>query len=313
MDKKFDVIVLGSAGGLSEDNLTAYLIGSKGSNDFLSVDAGSLFSGLQKANAMGSFAGIEVPDESPLSLEGWILQNHIKAYLVSHAHLDHIAGLIINSTDDLKKKILGCHTTIDYLRDHIFNWKIWPNFGNEGVPPHMNKYVYVRLTPAQEYVVPDTAITVTPFKVSHSVNYESTAFLIQSDGYYILFVGDTGSDPVEKSKYLELIWAHITPLIQSTKLRAIFLEASYPNDRPDDLLFGHLTPSWMIHELYQLACLVNPDQPQKALSDIPVVVTSIKPSLNKKCTKKQITEQLHQLNELSIKFIIPSQGERFEF
>ena len=313
MDKKFDIIVLGSSGSVNEDNLTAYLVAPKGSNDFLAVDAGRLFSGLKKANAKGSFDHIHVPEESSLSTEGWILQECVKAYLISHAHLDHVAGLIINSTDDCEKEILGFSRTIDYLRDHIFNWKIWPNFGDEGVAPHMNKYRYVRLEPGKEYPITATAIKVIPFTISHSVNYESAAFLIEADDHFILIIGDTSPDPIGRSEDIEFVWNQVTPLIKNHKLRAIFLETSYPDEQADEALHGHLTPYWMIHELGQLAKTVNPQHPDQALALIPIVVTSIKPALDKAFTKELVSKQLNELNKLSLKFIIPSQGELLQF
>lgn len=313
MATQFDVIVLGSAGGLSEDNLTAYLVAPHGGQRFLAVDAGTLFAGLHKARALGSLDTINVPADSPLSVEGWVLKEGIRAYLISHAHLDHIAGLIINSTDDSAKPIFRFPATLDYLRDYIFNWKIWPNFGNEGVAPLMNKYQYIRLQAGQIQTVPDTSLQVIPFKISHSTGYESTAFLLACAGQQLLFIGDTGCDPVEKSKNLHLIWQHIAPLIQQKTLRGIFMETSYPNGRPDELLYGHLTPAWMLHELQQLAQLVDAQHPQQALSGLPVVVTSIKPSLEKYCTRDRIQHELQTLNTLGIRFIIPTQGERLGF
>lgn len=313
MDNPFDIIVLGSAGGLSEDNLTAFLVAQSGSQRFLAVDAGSLFAGLKKAHAVGSLATISVPTDSPLSLEGWVLKEGIRAYLISHAHLDHIAGLIINSTDDSPKPIFGFPTTIDYLRDHIFNWKIWPNFGDEGVAPAMSKYRYVRLQPGQAQAVADTGLHVSAFIISHSCNYTSTAFLLENPPHQLLFIGDTGCDPVEKSQNLDLIWHHVAPLIRQRSLSAIFMETSYPNGRPDELLFGHLTPHWMIHELKQLARIVSAQQPEQALAGLPVVVTSIKPSLEKHSTRERIQRELEALNTLGIRFIIPTQGERLGF
>ena len=313
MDKKFDVIVLGSSGSVNEDNLTAYLVAPKGSNNFLAVDAGRLFSGLKKATAKGSFDHIHVPEDSSLSIEGWVLKECVKAYLISHAHLDHVAGLIINSTDDSEKEILGFSRTIDYLRDHIFNWKIWPNFGNEGVAPHMNKYHYVRLKPGHEYPITATAIKVIPFTISHSINYESTAFLIEANGYSVLFIGDTSPDPVGNGENIEFVWNQVTPLIKNHKLRAIFLETVYPDQQSGEVLHDHLTPYWMIHELGELARTVNPQHPDQALDLIPIVVTSVKPALDKSFSKELVSKQLNALNKLSLKFIIPTQGELLQF
>ena len=100
---KFKAIVLGSAGGLSENNLTSFLLSPINENNFIALDAETLNSGIKKAAERGSFSTIEVPEDSASSIEGWILQNHIKAYLITHAHLDRIAGLIINSPADSKK------------------------------------------------------------------------------------------------------------------------------------------------------------------------------------------------------------------
>ena len=58
-------------------------------------------------------------------------------------------GLVINSPDDESKDILGTAATIDAIRDHLFNWRIWPGFGNEGAGFNLKKYRYVRLAPGQ--------------------------------------------------------------------------------------------------------------------------------------------------------------------
>ncbi len=80
------------------------------------------------------------------------------------------------------------------------------------------------------------------------------------------------------------------------------------------MLYGHLTPKWMIHELSSLASLVNKKNPKSSLKDLPVVVTHIKPSIKKdRNTKEIIRKELEELNSLGVKFIIPSQGDRLEF
>ena len=312
---KFKAIVLGSAGGLSEDNLTSYLLSPINENNFIALDAGTIFYGIKKSIERGSFSEIEVPKDSVLSTEGWILRKHIKAYLISHAHLDHVSGLIINSAADSKKSILGIPKTIDYLRDHIFNWKIWPNFGSAGQGFHINQYKYVQLEPIKETKIEQTSMSVIPFVLSHgNDHYPSTAFLINSNGYYVLYFGDTGPDIVEKADNMKIVWAYVAPLIKEKKLRAIFLESSFPSSRPDNMLYGHLTPKWMIHELSSLSSLVNKENPKSSLKDLPVVVTHIKPSIRKdRNTKEIIRKELEELNSLGVKFIIPSQGDRLEF
>jgi len=310
---QFVTIVLGAAGGVHEANLTAYLLAPIGERRFIALDAGTVLSGLQVAIKMGSFADIQVPPTSPLTLEGWILHEHIKAYVLSHAHLDHISGLILNAPDDSPKPILGLDATIDTLRDHVFNWQVWPNFGNEGRAPQLRQYAYRRLQPAQAYAIPDTSMTIQAFPLSHA-GALSTAFLIQSAGFYVLYCGDTGPDAVEQRDNLHTLWTVIAPLVQAKKLRAIFLEVSYPDERPDHLLFGHLTPRWLMAELGHLAQIVQPQHPHAALHGLTIVVTHIKPALTQGLSpQERITQQLQAHNALGVRFIVASQGSRIEF
>ena len=51
---------------------------------------------------------------------------NIKGLILTHAHLDHIAGMIINSPEDTKKPILAQTNVINDLKDYIFNWRIYP-------------------------------------------------------------------------------------------------------------------------------------------------------------------------------------------
>jgi len=83
----------------------------------------------------------------------------------------------------------------------------------------------------------------------HDFPGESTAFLINSNGNYILFAGDTGPDQVEGVDRLSIVWKRIAPLIRNGSFKGIFMEISYTSDQPDNLLFGHLTPYWMMTEM----------------------------------------------------------------
>ena len=310
---RFISIVLGTAGGLTEANLSSYLLAPSGSTDFVALDAGTLLTGLRKAKMKGSLNDIIIPPDITLDLEGHVLHHHVKAYLISHAHLDHLAGLVINSPDDNRKHILALAPTINNVRDHLFNWKIWPNFGDEGHGFHLKKYHYVRLSAGEEHPIEGTLMRVIPFELCHS-GVISTAFLMYSNGYYILYLGDTGPDEIEKCDKLKQVWQYITPLVRGGKLCGIFLEISYPDPRDTKQLYGHLTPVWIMKELQRLAELVSPQEPTEALKGLKVVATHIKPSLNPKMSNRdKIIKQVEELNQLGIKFIFPEQGDRIEF
>jgi 3',5'-cyclic-nucleotide phosphodiesterase len=310
---RFVTVVLGAGGGPSQDDLSAYLLAPSGSGDFVALDAGTLLSGIRRAHALGSFGSVRPPLDSPLAAEGWILRHAVKAYLVSHAHLDHVAGLVIDSPEDASKEILGLTATIDRIRDHLFNWKVWPNFADEGEGTPLKKYRYVRLSPGQEHPIAGTGLTVEAFPLSHGGDV-STAFLLRAGESYVLYLGDTGPDAVERSDRMAAVWARVAPLVRDRRLRGIFLETSYPEGRPDTLLFGHLTPTWALRELRRLAELAGPSPSGHALRDLVVVVTHVKPVLERgPITRDRIAKQLGELNDLGVRFIVARQGQRIEF
>jgi 3',5'-cyclic-nucleotide phosphodiesterase len=103
----FDVVALGARGGIQDGNLSAFMIAPRGDKRAVTCDAGALVNGLRVAEEKGVFDDVTVPEDSPYDRIGHVLTQQIKGYLISHAHLDHIAGLIVASPDDSKKPIYG--------------------------------------------------------------------------------------------------------------------------------------------------------------------------------------------------------------
>lgn len=291
----FDVVPLGVKGGSDESNLSAYAIAAHGSTSFVCLDAGTLHAGIRKAIELGVWTGM--PED--------VLKNNIKGYLISHPHLDHLAGLVLNSPDDSSKPIYGITQCIDVIRDKYFSWNSWANFANEGEAPQLKKYTYVRLTPGTGIPLAGTGMQVTAYILSHSNPQVSTAFLIRSNDDYLLYLGDTGSDEMEKSDRLSQLWKAIGPLIRSHKLKAIFIEVSFPDAQPSNLLFGHLTPTLLMKELR----LLNADA-GVGLKDVNIVITHMKPGDQKEETIKR---EVISMNDMGFKLIFPEQGKRLEF
>jgi len=307
----FDVVVLGDAGGLAEDDLTAFLLFPAGGDAGVALDAGTLYGGIRAALRSGAFAGFPLRDDGDLTPEGQVLQTHVKAYLVSHAHLDHVAGLILSSTDDTSKPIFALPATIDVLREHVFNWRLWPNFASDGVPPALSRYTLTPLESGEAREIPGTSFRVTAFPLSHGGSSESTAFLLETGGQSILYLGDTGPDAVEGKGHLRALWTRVAPLVRARTLHAIFIEASYPSDRADEKLFGHLTPRWVNEELGVLASIVDEADRGHALRGLPVVITHIKPTLARGETPRaRIERELREANPYDVRFIVATQGEK---
>src|SRR5215471_9754122 len=106
VDQAMKIRVLGCSGGIG---------GSLRTTSFL-VDEDVLLD-----------AGTGVGD---LSLEQLARIDHI---FVSHSHLDHVASIpfLVDTVCWMRGspiQIYGIKETLDILRAHLFNWKIWPDF-----------------------------------------------------------------------------------------------------------------------------------------------------------------------------------------
>lgn len=292
----FTVVPLGVKGGLAEGNLSAYLVAAAGSSAYVCLDAGTVYGGVEKAVASQALSG-SIPE---------IIRTSIKAYLVSHAHLDHVAGLLLNAPDDAPKSIYGLPDCLATLQNDYFNWRAWPNFGPGGNAPALGKYQLRELRPGREIPLENTPLQVQAFVLSHGRPFQSAAFLVRSGPSYLLYLGDTGADAVEKTDNLRQLWQAVAPLVRAGRLKAVFIEASYPNAQPEKQLFGHLTPALLLRELAVLSQLAGPG----ALRGLPVVITHIKPTAG---NEEAIRRQLAEANTLQLRLIFPEQGQRLEF
>lgn len=292
----FTVIPLGVRGGLDESNLSSYLVAAGNSRDYICLDAGTLYAGIRKAIANGVLP-------PPIAT---VLRSDIKDYFISHPHLDHVAGLIINSPDDSSKNIYALASCLKVLQGNYFSWQSWANFGDQGEKPQLKKYHYVTMQPGEEITADRTPLQVRAFPLSHGNPYESTAFLVRNGGDCLLYFGDTGADSVEHTDKIQRVWQSVSPLVQAGRLKAIFIEVSFPNEQPVKSLFGHLTPALLSQELKALAALTG----ETALHGLPVVITHRKPSDDQ---EECIRRQLDAGNPLGVKLIFPEQGRKLSF
>jgi 3',5'-cyclic-nucleotide phosphodiesterase len=304
----FDVVVLGALGGIQDGNLSSYLVRPHGDRNAVACDAGSLVNGLRVAHEKGAFNDVKIPAGSSDSVVGHVLKNEIKGYLISHAHLDHIGGLVIASPDDSSKTIYSLPSVSAEIAQNYFNWKAWPNMLDRGLPPHLKKYHLEDLRPGEPKDLAGTRMTVTAFPLSHGGS-ESTAFLIESEGDAILCFGDTGPDEVEHVSNMQDIWRAVADRVKQRKLKAIILEVSYSSDRPDHLLFGHMTPKW----LHRTLRLLDEETGGGALKGLPVIVGHIKYSLTDEQPHESIRRELETGNDLGVRFVIPEQGVLYRF
>jgi 3',5'-cyclic-nucleotide phosphodiesterase len=269
----FTCLAVGASGGVDPGDLTSWLVAPAGSSDYLGLDAGTVR-----------------------------LQPPVRVWLISHPHLDHVAGLVIASTDDRPATVVGLDSTIDVLRDDLFNWRVWPNFGSEGVRP-LCHYLYRRVRGGERFTVSGSSFELEAWPLSHG-GVRSTAFLVFRGSDALAYLGDTGPDSIERSTCLRDLWRRLAPLARNGQLRGLFVECSYPNGRSDSQLFGHLTPAWLLTELHRFA------REAGSLRGLSVIVTHIKPT--PPGARASIERQLGAGNDLGVGFRFPRQGERFD-
>lgn len=85
--------------------------------------------------------------------------------------------------------------------------------------------------------------------------YNSSAYFIRDvvTGHEILIFGDVEPDSISLSPRNKQVWSDAAPKIVEKKLRGIFIECSFADDQPEETLFGHLAPRYLIEELEALA------------------------------------------------------------
>ncbi|RJF58749.1 MBL fold metallo-hydrolase [Serratia inhibens] len=306
----FDVVALGVDGGVSDGNLTSYLIRSDNQPQYLALDAGSLLPGIAKGLEKGSFPQVTPELAAPYTPQGYVFRQLIGGYFISHGHLDHVAGLIIGSPEDGKKNIYAQADTILTLRNHYFNWKAWPNFTDAGNGSRLGTYRLQTVRPQQRFTLGVTGLSGVMYPLSHD-RYSSSMLLVSDRSGSFAYFGDTGPDALEQSRNLDTAWRALGPLIEQKKLKGMIIETSYPNGVEDKNLYGHLTPAWLLKELKNLARYSGGEG---SLKDFPVVISHIKPSLKQgEDVRATIKQQLDQGNDLGVKFILMEQGDRQTF
>jgi cAMP phosphodiesterase len=83
----------------------------------------------------GVFAGLPFPHASARANALHLVREHISTYLITHPHLDHVSGFVINTAafhnTSRPKRLAALPHTVNAIKAHIFNNIIWPNLTDE--------------------------------------------------------------------------------------------------------------------------------------------------------------------------------------
>lgn len=181
-------------------------------------------------------AGTGVGD---LTMDEMLAIDHI---FVTHSHLDHVAciPLLVDTVIGLREKHITLHATREtwqMLKNHIFNWQIWPDFS---VIPHEDD-PFLRFS---ELRVGETVNLngrhITPLPANHVV--PAVGFQLDSGAASLVFTGDTTTN--------DALWKVVN---QIGNLQYLVIETAFSNGEIRlAQLSKHLCPSLLLEELNKL-------------------------------------------------------------
>ena len=161
---------------------------------------------------------------------------------VTHSHMDHVASIpfLVDTVGWMRDKPLVVHATAEtlaILREHLFNWKLWPDFSQIPDP----KTPVLRYEPIEVGVPVDlNGRVITPLPANHVV--PAVGFHLNSGRASLVFSGDTTTN--------DALWQHVNEI---DNLRYLIIETAL-SDRERELAVAskHLCPSLLAEELAKL-------------------------------------------------------------
>lgn len=212
-------------------------------------------------------AGTGVGD---LSLAEMSIIDHV---FVTHSHLDHIAclPLLIDSVGFMRDKPLVIHATdetLTILKQHVFNWEIWPDFTQI---PNLHQPIlrYERIVLGETVDMGGRKIT--PLPANHVV--PAVGFHLDSGKSSLVFSGDTTT--------CDALWEATNRI---DNLEYLIVETAFSNAEKElAVVSKHLCPSLLAEELGKLKL-----QPK-------VYITHLKPG-EVELTMQEVSECVHGRN-----------------
>ncbi|BFZ59379.1 Protein ssh4 [Saitoella coloradoensis] len=333
----FSLIVLGPLGGPGSRDLSSYFVKSRSvpwqRNCLVGLDAGvqlTAVEGIMERWPIREgpfFDAEEVLDRAtPLANAAVTITDLLGTTVISHAHLDHIAALVTDSPIYKDCQVAGTDITIENLKTHIFNDIIWPDLAREGM------FSYTSIS-TSSYTPISGGLSVWAHQVAHG-GVASSALFIRDDATTreFLWFGDVEPDAVAAQPRNHIVWeAAARKFLEG--LSVIMIECSYSVTRPIHLLFGHLSPPHLIHELLTFARYLSELSPRpttprtrrsaKLLDGLVVVVTHIKLDgalhgiMSEGESGERIVNECRVLAEEAgigeVRFVRPKVGDRYEF
>ena len=181
-------------------------------------------------------AGTGVGD---LSMAELSLIDHI---FITHSHLDHVASIpfLVDTIGGMRAKPITVYATaptVEILRNHLFNWAIWPDFTEIPSPeaPFM-RYEHIEVGRTLTLNGRD----ITPLPAKHTV--PAVGYHLDSGAASLVFTGDTAPN--------DALWRIVNRI---RNLKILIIETAFSNkERQLAEISRHLCPSLLAEELAKL-------------------------------------------------------------
>ncbi|EPQ27338.1 uncharacterized protein PFL1_05260 [Pseudozyma flocculosa PF-1] len=176
-EPSFSFVCLGTGGGPLEGDCSCYLMkpaDAAWQDGSIVVEGGSwlgaLTTVLEQTGPDSAFYDFDFPSTTPTSyLRAGLIASFAEAFLISHAHLDHILGLVLGSASlPGKRAVYGLKPTLENILD-MFNGKIWPKLASWNEDEPYTMYHMRALEPQRPYSL-NNSLVVLPFALSHGLN-----------------------------------------------------------------------------------------------------------------------------------------------
>jgi len=184
-------------------------------------------------------AGTGVGD---LALDRLAKIDHI---FVSHSHLDHVASIpfLVDTVCWMRGApivVYGIKETLDILRAHLFNWKIWPDFTQ--IPDDKHPFmVYREITVGETIELRGRRFTAIP--ANHTV--PAVGYALEGSRGTLIFTGDTAPN--------DALWQVVNRI---TNLKYLIIETAFSNkEREIAVAAKHLCPAMLAQELEKMRAM----------------------------------------------------------
>lgn len=161
---------------------------------------------------------------------------------ITHSHLDHIASIpfLVDTVGGMRGKPITLHATeetLNILKQHIFNWLIWPDFSL--IPTSDKPYmVYAPFSVGETIDLGGRKITSLP--ANHVV--PAVGFQLDSGKRSLVFSGDT--------TVTDALWQVLNGI---ENLSHLIIETAFSNKELGLAVDAkHLTPCLLVEELKKL-------------------------------------------------------------